>query len=428
MTTQLRRQVAAPRHRPAIGRDSRATPDVARATGERADHEAQARDGAGAETGLPPIAQVSAAVLEAVGVATYVTDAAGRITFYNDAAVRLWGRRPKLGELWCGSLRMFHPDGSPLAHEDCPMATALRQGRPVRDQEAILERPDGTRAWFRPYPTPITDRAGRVTGAVNVMIDLTELRKAEDALRATATALGASNAVKDEFLGLVSHELRTPITTILGNARLLRDRGEGINVETRESMVSDIAVESERLLGIVENLLILTKLESGVRPDPEPQVLAHVVRTTIEAFNHRYAARTVVLAAEPRHLIVDADRPYLELLLGNFLSNAHKYSPLGTTVEVVVGSGDRQAEVRVLDRGIGLEDSDPDRLFTAFYRARAAKSQSAGLGIGLAACKRVAEALGGRVWAQPRHGGGSEFGFALPLASPTEPDEAVPIA
>ena len=273
----------------------------------------------------------------------------------------------------------------------------------------------------------MVDADGQVVGAVNVMIDLTEQRRAEEALRASATALAASNAVKDEFLGLVSHELRTPITTILGNARLLRDRGEAIGAERRDSMTTDIALESERLLGIVENLLILTKLESGVRPDPEPQVLAHIVRTTVDAFRHRNAVRTVLLESEPRHLIVDADRPYLELLLGNLLSNAHKYSPLSAPIDVVVGSDDRQAEVRVLDRGIGLEADEAGRLFTAFYRAGAAKSQSAGLGIGLAACKRVAEALGGRVWAVARDGGGSEFGFALPLARPTEPEEATPI-
>jgi PAS domain S-box-containing protein len=421
MTSQLHRRVAAPSSRPARGR-GRESERARKQPGRRGPPPATAQPSA-----APPVPEISARVLEALGVATYVTDGDGRITFYNEAAVRLWGRRPELGELWCESLRLFRPDGRPLPDEESPMATALREGRSVRDQEAILERPDGSRAWFRPYPTPIVDGEGRVTGAVNVLIDLTELRKAEAALRATATALAASNAVKDEFLGLVSHELRTPITTILGNARLLRDRGEGIAPETRDSMVTDIAVESERLLGIVENLLILAKLESGVRPDPEPQVLAHVVRTSVDAFRQRYAARKVSLESEPRHLIVDADQPYLELLLGNLLSNAHKYSPLSAPVDVVVGSRGRHAEVRVLDRGIGLEGCDPERLFTAFYRAGAARSQSAGLGIGLAACRRVAEALGGRVWAEPREGGGSEFGFALPLAVTTEPGESTTI-
>ena len=379
---------------------------------------------AGTLEAAPDPASLDSRILDGVGVAMYVTDQDGRITFFNEAAVQLWGRRPSIGEPWCGSLRLFRLDGQPMPHAECPMAIALRERRPIRDVEAILERPDGSRAWFRPYPTPIVDSNGRLTGAVNVLVDLTQQRKAEEALRAAATALAASNAVKDEFLGLISHELRTPITTVLGNARLLRDRGASIPADTRASMIADIAAESERLLGIVENLLLLTKLESGVRPDSEPQVLAHVVRMTVEAFRRRHPDRPIALRGEPRHLIVDADRPYLELLLDNLLSNADKYGAEGLLVEVIVGGTEREATVTVLDRGIGLDDADAARLFTPFYRSRAAKARTAGVGIGLAVCRRVAEALGGRTWAAPREGGGSAFGFALPLSELAEAGSA----
>jgi PAS domain S-box-containing protein len=375
----------------------------------------------------PMAAPFESEVLDAIGVAIYVTDADGRITFFNEAAVELWGRRPELGELWCGSLHLFEPDGTPMAHADCPMALALREQREVRDQEAILERPDGSRVWFRPYPTPILGPAGELAGAVNVLIDLTELRRTEEALRATATALAASNAVKDEFLGLVSHELRTPITTVLGNAQLLRDRGELLPEPTRASMVGDIAAESERLLGIVENLLLLTRLEAGNRPDPEPQVLAQVVRTRVDSFRHRHPERLVSLQHEPRHLIVDADRPLLELLLDNLLSNAHKYTAGPEPIDVVVGTDDEETTVRVLDRGMGLGGVAVADLFTPFYRAPAAKAAGGGLGIGLAACRRVVEALGGRIWARSREGGGSEFGFSLPLAQPLDTGEGQPL-
>src|SRR5438309_10533495 len=85
-------------------------------------------------------------LLEALPVAVYTTDAEGRITFYNQAAADLWGHRPELGSSqWCGSWRLYWPDGRPLPHDQCPMAIALREGRPVRDLEAIAERPDGTR-------------------------------------------------------------------------------------------------------------------------------------------------------------------------------------------------------------------------------------------------------------------------------------------
>jgi signal transduction histidine kinase len=355
-------------------------------------------------------------MLNALGVAVYTTDPEGHLVFYNEAAAQFWGRRPELGELWCGSYKLFHPDGTPMPHETCPMAIALLEGRELRGVEAIAERPDGTRVAFTPYPTVLRDADGTIVGAVNVLVDVTDRALVEESLRASAEALRASNAVKDEFLGLVSHELRTPVTTIFGNARLLRDKGPGLAAADRDSMISDIAGEAERLLGVVENLLLLTKLESGIHPDPEPQVLAHVTRIVLDSFQRRHPDRVITLTGEPRHLIVEADRPYLDLILENLLSNAVKYSPPDGPIDVVIKATDVEAQVMVLDRGMGLEDTDTEQLFNAFYRSEPARSRSAGLGIGLAACKRVVESLGGRAWARSREGGGSEFGFALPLA------------
>ena len=355
-------------------------------------------------------------LMQALGVAVYTTDADGRITYFNDAAAAFWGRRPDLGELWCGSYLLYWPDNRTMPHAECPMAIALLEGLELRGVEAIAERPDGSRIAFTPYPTVLRDPDGTVVGAVNVLVDITDRKRAEDEVRATAEALRSSNAVKDEFLGLVSHELRTPVTTIFGNARLLRDKGDRLAPADRESMIADVAGESERLLGVIENLLLLTRLESGIHPDPEPQVLAHVARTVVGSFGRRNPGRQIELNSEPRHLIVEADRPYLDLIFENLLSNAMKYSPADATIEVVVQATDSEGQVLVLDRGIGLEGAEVERLFEAFYRADTARGTSSGLGIGLAACRRVVESLGGRIWATPRDGGGSEFGFALPLA------------
>jgi PAS domain S-box-containing protein len=120
-------------------------------------------------------------LLEALPAAVYTTDAQGRITYYNDAAADMWGHRPPLGTSeWCGSWKLFWADGTPLPHDQCPMAIALKEDRPVRGMEAIAERPDGSRVSFIPYPTPLHDDAGRLVGAVNMLVDISERKRAEE--------------------------------------------------------------------------------------------------------------------------------------------------------------------------------------------------------------------------------------------------------
>ena len=124
------------------------------------------------------------ALLRALPAAVYTTDAAGHITFYNDAAAELWGVRPQLGKSeFCGSWKLYWPDGTPLPHDECPMALALKEKRPIRGMEAIAERPDGTRVPFIPYPTPLFDASGALIGAVNTLVDITERHEAEQRIR-----------------------------------------------------------------------------------------------------------------------------------------------------------------------------------------------------------------------------------------------------
>ncbi len=361
--------------------------------------------------------------VDTLGVAVYTTDEAGHISYFNDAAARLWGRRPELGEDFCGSWRLFWPDGRPMAHDECPMAIALREDRPVRGWTAVAERPDGTRVDFEPYPSPLHDAEGRLVGGVNVLVDVTTRRRIEEDLRSASEALAISNSVKDEFLGLVSHELRTPVTTIYGNAQLLRDRGTALSEEQRAGMIADVAEDSERLLSIVENILQFSRFQAGAHEPLEPQVLMHVVDQEIAAFARRHPDRTVRLTLAPgRHVVVEADRTHLVLLLQNLLINAHKYGgDSGAPIDVEVRAMAGEATVLVLDRGIGLGEGDHEILFAPFYRSKDAQRAASGLGLGLSVCQRIVSAFGGRIWARPRDGGGSEFGFAIPLAP--EPDE-----
>ncbi len=122
------------------------------------------------------------ALLDALPAAIYTTDAAGRITYCNEAAAELAGRRPELGkDEWCVTWRLYWPDGSPMPHEQCPMAVALKENRAIRGAKAVLERPDHTRIPFLAYPTPLRDAAGRLIGGVNMLLDLRDRSAAETA-------------------------------------------------------------------------------------------------------------------------------------------------------------------------------------------------------------------------------------------------------
>jgi len=134
--------------------------------------------------------------------AIYLTDACGRITFYNEAAAILWGCRPRLNsDQWCGSWRLYRPDGTPLPHDQCPMAVALRERRTIDGEEAIAQRPDGTRVPFIAYPSPLWDSSGALVGAINMLVDITERRRAEQfRLRLSSIVESSEDAIASKDL------------------------------------------------------------------------------------------------------------------------------------------------------------------------------------------------------------------------------------
>jgi PAS domain S-box-containing protein len=135
-------------------------------------------------------------LLDALPAAVYTTDAKGRITYFNKAAVEMAGRTPQPGDEWCVTWRLYNTDGTFLPHDQCPMAVALKEDRPVRGAEAIAERPDGTRVPFIPYPTPLHDSHGKLVGAINMLVDISERKKAEEnAIRLASIVASSDDAI-----------------------------------------------------------------------------------------------------------------------------------------------------------------------------------------------------------------------------------------
>jgi PAS domain S-box-containing protein len=194
-------------------------------------------------------------IIDMLPAAIYTTDAEGRLTHFNAAAAELAGRTPKLySELWCVSFRLYRPDGTPLPHEECPMATALREGRVIRGAEIIVERPDGTRRWVEPFPQPLFDDSGRICGGVNMLLDITDRKQREE-----ATAL-LSAIVDSSDDAIVSKSLDGIIMT--WNAGAQRLFGYTAEEAVGKPMLLIIPAERQH-----EEFEILAKLRRGERVD-----------------------------------------------------------------------------------------------------------------------------------------------------------------
>ena len=233
-------------------------------------------------------------LLEALPAAVYTTDAEGRITFFNAAAVELWGHRPELGvSQWCGSWKLAWPDGRPMAHDECPMAVALRENRAVRGGEAVAVRPDGTEVPFIPYPTPLRDSAGALVGAVNMLVDITERKQAENRQKA--------------LLAELDHRVKNTLATVQSLAAQTIGRA-GVSAEVRRDFerrlfalcsahdhLSRGGWEAAELSAVLADLLAPFRTDTAdpIRLAGDPVPLSPKAAVTLALVIHELAANAV---------------------------------------------------------------------------------------------------------------------------------------
>jgi two-component system OmpR family sensor kinase len=247
------------------------------------------------------------------------------------------------------------------------------------------------------HPDPQTE-VGRVGSALNAMLDQIE----------------ASDRRLRRFIADASHELRTPLAAVRAYAELF-GRGAAERPEDLERSMSGITREAERMSLLVDDLLLLARLDEGRPLEREPVDLAAIVRDAVDAARVVEPARPIDLVVDPVTVAGDAAR--LRQVLDNLLANARAHTPAGTPVSVELQPADGRAMLRVADHGPGLTDEQASRVFERFYRADSSRARaSGGAGLGLSIVSAVVEAHGGTAEVRPTPGGGATFVIALPLA------------
>lgn len=273
-------------------------------------------------------------LLAAIPAAIYTTDAHGRITYYNQAAVELAGREPALGsDEWCVSWKLYRPDGTLLPHAESPMAIALKEGHPIRNAEAIAERPDGTRVPFIPYPTPLRDASGNVVGAINMLADISERKLAETQQRILFNEL--NHRVKNNMqmlqslLHIAGKQTRNPeAQQILGEAT---------------SRIAAMAAAQQVLYGTTD----ATRFNAR-------EFLSSVCHTVQQTFAREV---DIICEAGEAELSNDAAMP-LALILNELLTNAMKHGADGsgkTAIRVGLTRQEKSFLLYVEDGGPGFD-------------------------------------------------------------------------
>jgi two-component system, OmpR family, sensor histidine kinase KdpD len=226
--------------------------------------------------------------------------------------------------------------------------------------------------------------------------------------------------LRNSLLSSVSHDLRTPLATITGAASTLLEQEGYVDATTRRELLESVREEADRLNRLVQNLLEMTRLESGqLGLHKEWHPIEEVIGAALRRLEKRLAGRRITTRVVPDLPLVAMDDVLIEQVLVNLLDNAVKYTPPGSPIVIVATATDEAVTVEVADRGPGLPRGDEEKVFDKFYRGEPGKGRGAGLG--LAICQGVVRAHGGRIWAQNLPGDGVAFLFTIPLTGSPPP-------
>ena len=359
-------------------------------------------------------------ILESIVEGIYGLDADGRTTFVNPAVCDMLGytQEELLDHTLHELIHHSYPDGTNYLRENCPISASFTSGVLNEVDDEVFWRKDGTSFPVEYISSPLI-KDKNVVGAVVTFRDISERKKAEQALVSARDEADRANQAKSEFLSSMSHELRTPMNAILGFGQLLEMDAEGFN-DTQRDNVKEILAAGEHLLILINDVLDLAKIESGkLEISMEEVCIDDLLQQCISLTRIQAEARQlqVIDNISCMGYSVMADYTRLKQVLVNLFTNAVKYNhPQGTITLDCHVIDEQRLRIRIADTGDGLTEKEITKLFTSFERL-SAKNNVEGTGIGLVITKYLIEIMGGSIGVESKQGEGSVFWIELALFS-----------
>ena len=306
--------------------------------------------------------------------------------------------------------KIVHPDDQPLIDK-------MRTPSSILTGPVILRchRRDGSPMWIEHHNAPIRDENGDVVAIQGIVRDVTE----------RVQSMEEMERLRSDFLGMVTHELKTPLAAIKGSAATALGSSRPLDHEEARELFQIIDEQADRMRDLADNLLDISRIEAGsLSVKPEPLDLRSVVEEAQSIFIRSGRPQRIDMNLPDGLPAVNADRRRLVQVLTNLLSNAAKFSPAASPIKISVEHDALLATVRVEDAGQGIAPAKLPLLFQKFSQVHeSTATRAAGAGLGLAICKGIVEAHGGRIWAESEgEGKGATFIFTVPLAAEAAPE------
>ena len=337
----------------------------------------------------------------------------GRIVSYNREVRRivsaLYGLDATFEEV-LSTVTIQRGDGRELMLADFPIAETLRTGEAVRLEQMVLQSPSGRKITVMVNATPIRSDDGVTRSFVATLQDMTPIEELE--------------RQRAEFLGMVSHELRLPLTSIKGSADTLLESGSDLDPAEVRQFSRIIRDQADRMRHMIVDLLDAARIETGtLSVTPEPMQLVEMVDEAKRRFVTGGVEHNLQISLPPDLPLVMADQRRIVQVLNNLLANAVESSRETSTIRVSAERQEFHVAVSVTDDGHGVSAEQAQHLFRKFVQPGGDESANShhGPGLGLAICRGIVEAHGGRIWVESEGLGlGSRFAFTLPIVEPTD--------